>query len=147
MLKVKKEYIKVWKKGKTRFEGKDMADTWTTVEWVVFEYFRPRGMSMSFPKPGSMDDDEGGLDRSREGARSVAKMNKTAKIESSSRVPTNEKAKARAAVAEEIAAHTKMANARLIVSFGARRIGRRCSLRLRRISHQWQLKIMMMKRA
>jgi hypothetical protein len=69
MMKVKNEYFKVWKKGKKRFEGKDyMTDNWTTVGWVVFEYLGPRGMDLSFLKPGSMDDEEGGLDTSREGA-------------------------------------------------------------------------------
>jgi len=75
-------------------------------------------MDMSFLKPGSMNYVEGGLDTHHEGARSVAKMNKKAKIESSSRAPTNENAKARAAIVEEMVAHTKMANRRLIMLVG-----------------------------
>ena len=94
-----------------------MADNWTTVEWVVFEYLGPRGMGMSFLKPSSMDGDEGCLDTSREGARLIAKMDKKAKIDSSLRAPTNNNAKARAAIAEEMAAQTKMANRRIIMLF------------------------------
>ncbi len=80
MLNVKTEYFKVWKKGKKRFKGKDMADNWTYSEWLVFEYLGPRGMDMSFLRPGSMDDNEAGSDNNREGAKSVVKNNKKAKI-------------------------------------------------------------------
>jgi hypothetical protein len=128
MLNVKTEYFEVWKKGKKRFEGKDMADNWTSAEWVVFEYLGPRGMDMSFLRPGSMDDDEASTDNNREGAKSVVKNNKKAKIELSARVSTkdDENAKSRAAIALEMAAHTKMANRRLIMLFGTLKIGLKC---------------------
>ena len=33
MMRLKNEYYIIWKKGKKRFEAKEMVDSWTTIEW------------------------------------------------------------------------------------------------------------------
>ena len=119
MDQVKNAYYNIWRKGKKRWEEKDMNDSWTTAEWETFEYLGPRGMDVSFLRAGSMEDDDCNVDSSRAGAREVVKANKKVKFETASVGHENENAAARAAIAGEMAAHTKMSNRRLILQFGS----------------------------
>jgi len=118
MMRLKNEYYTIWKKGKKRFEAKEMVDSWTTIEWQAFEYLRPRGMDYSFLRPGSLEDDDCEVDASRAGAREVVKSKKRSKFENEAFAHVNENAAARAAIVVEMAAHTKMSNKKLILQFG-----------------------------
>ena len=62
MMHVKMDFFNLWKKGKKRFEEKEIIETWTTVEWDTFEYLGPRGMDVSFLRPGSLENDENEVD-------------------------------------------------------------------------------------
>ena len=65
-----------------------------------------------------MEDDDGKFDTSRESARHVVKDNKKHNHPEAF-PPTDETDTTRAAIAREMAAHTKMSNMRLILLFGA----------------------------
>ena len=65
-----------------------------------------------------MEDDDCDLDSSHAGAREVVKSNKKGMYANASVVPPNENVAAIAAIAVEMAAHTKMSNKRLILQFG-----------------------------
>lgn len=97
-----------------------MLDTWTVVEWEAFECLGPQGMDASFWKPGSLEDDDCDVDTSREGARDVVKGSNMVKHGRATSMPAmDENVAARNAIAIKMAAHTKMANKRLILLFGA----------------------------
>jgi hypothetical protein len=75
-------------------------------------------MDVSFLRHGLLEDDDSEVDASRAGAREVVKSNKRGKYEHTPVANVNENAAARAAIAVEMTAHTKMSNKRLILQFG-----------------------------
>jgi len=117
MTQVKTANFEYWKKGKKKYGDKDMIDNWTSVEWAAFEYLGPQGMDVAFLKAGSLENDDGDVNTNRESARNVAKDNKNHGY-AQAIPPKDKNAIARAAIAKEMAAHTKMANMRLILQFG-----------------------------
>jgi hypothetical protein len=116
MTQVKTAYFEYWKKGKKKYTNKDMIDNWTTVEWAAFEYLGPQGMYVSCLKAGSLENNDGDVNTSRESARKVAKDNKKHGY-AHAITPMDENDTIRAAISKEMAAHTKMANKRLILQF------------------------------
>lgn len=125
LAEVKAEYYQSWRVGKKRYEKKEiMPDAWTTQEWEIFRLLGAPGKDLAFLQV--MDDDDNSQATSREGARSLNKINKKLKIDNAKNTsavtdvapPASIQEKTRAELTASIKAHTRMSELKLVLQYG-----------------------------